>query len=296
MRKSWDTINETAPFGSQKRKGDIVLDRRSNAILCLDLCIMLINSIYSFIPQRVVQNLHRISAEGEKKLIRYSHFLSIFLGLAGIMNTSFRDWILVLVMGMAICCGGVFLGERINRSNLVILKDEVKKCFVCVTVDLSILFFWTVNWKNRNIRISGIVSAMVIAAFMVLVCLCLRLIWNGMISLDKMNRKKNGIQLIFINSMGIISLVVLTLSNMVYWLAVWDRQAYQINGNQKSMSVIDSVYYTVTTITTVGYGDIVPADELSRMLAVIVQVMGLLIISGFAVNVISFITAENNYK
>lgn len=272
------------------------MDRRSNAILCLNLCIMLIHSIYSFIPQRIVRKPRRISAEEERKLVRYSYFLSIFLGLAGIMNTSFGDWMLVLVLGIAVCCGGVFLGERINRSNLVILKDEVKKCFVCVTVDLGILFFWTVNWKNRNIQISGVVSAMVIAAFIVLVCLCLRLIWNGMISLEKMNRKKNGIQLIFINSMGIISLVVLTLSNMVYWLAVWDRQAYLINGSRKGMSMIDSVYYTMTTITTVGYGDIVPADELSRLLAVVVQVMGLLIISGFAVNVISFITAENHPK
>lgn len=42
-------------------------------------------------------------------------------------------------------------------------------------------------------------------------------------------------------------------------------------------SYFDSIWWTVTTITTVGYGDLVPVTNAGRVLGMILQIFGVLI-------------------
>ena len=51
---------------------------------------------------------------------------------------------------------------------------------------------------------------------------------------------------------------------------------YLVEGgrNDNFASIPDSVYWAVTTMTTVGYGDIVPQTSLGRALATLIMIMG----------------------
>ena len=44
-------------------------------------------------------------------------------------------------------------------------------------------------------------------------------------------------------------------------------------------SVVDGIWWAVATISTVGYGDVVPASHLGRMIGVILIVLGIVCLS-----------------
>lgn len=264
----------------------------TDIILTLDLGILIIVSFYHCVPQRKMHKESKAIRSIVQKRLDIIYWCAIFLSILSVGGKDVRT-----VSGTILVCGASFLlwktiGRKRKVLSLIILNDEVKGCFVCTIINLAILLLFTVNWKRNSVVLSPVISGPVVINIVILLMLCLRLIWNGMISIEKVPKKENGIKIIFVNSFSIICVVILVLSAAVYWLSVWDLFSYQINGAAGSMTLIDSVYYTVTTVTTVGYGDIIPISEYSRMLAVIVQAIGLLIISGFAVNVISFITAR----
>lgn len=58
---------------------------------------------------------------------------------------------------------------------------------------------------------------------------------------------------------------------------------FSVSGVQRGLSFAESLYYSVTTVATIGYGDIVPIDNSVRMLSAIEVVTGvLLLLFGFA--------------
>ena len=50
-----------------------------------------------------------------------------------------------------------------------------------------------------------------------------------------------------------------------------------IVGRREGWSRVDSVYWALVTATTVGYGDLRPADRGSKMLAVLIAFLGLIL-------------------
>lgn len=51
----------------------------------------------------------------------------------------------------------------------------------------------------------------------------------------------------------------------------------QLIGKQEGWSRIDSFYWSFITATTVGYGDLRPAKNLSRIIAILIAFLGLLL-------------------
>ena len=49
--------------------------------------------------------------------------------------------------------------------------------------------------------------------------------------------------------------------------------------NEQIANYADALYFTVTALTTTGFGDIVPVHAVARMLCVIEQVVGVLFIA-----------------
>lgn len=264
----------------------------TDIILTLDLGILIIISFYNCIPQRKMHTQSKVIRSFIEKRMDSVYCSVIFLSILTIGGVN----VYMALKAFLLCCiiYAVFkaFAEKIRNRSMMILNDEVKGCFACTLINLFVFISLTIYWKRSVMILPPFISGMVMLNVVMLLLLCLRLVWNGMISIEKAPKKEEGIKIIFVNSFSIICVVILVLSAAVYWISVWDPLSYQINGVIGSMTLIDSVYYTITTITTVGYGDIVPMNEYSRVLAIVVQTIGLLIISGFAVNVISFITSR----
>jgi len=65
--------------------------------------------------------------------------------------------------------------------------------------------------------------------------------------------------------LGLRALVVLILFVLVFAVFMWDRDGLK-DHDDNDVSVTDIVYFTMVTITTVGYGDIVPVSTSARLI------------------------------
>lgn len=54
-----------------------------------------------------------------------------------------------------------------------------------------------------------------------------------------------------------------------------------LEGQPENANAITAIYWATTTVATVGYGDVVFTSLLGRVFSIVVQVMGILLISGF---------------
>ena len=66
---------------------------------------------------------------------------------------------------------------------------------------------------------------------------------------------------------GVTLIIVLVIGTIGYWI---------IGGKQYSL--VDTLYMTVITITTVGFGDVVPYTKIGRTIILLVISLGLLVI------------------
>ena len=65
---------------------------------------------------------------------------------------------------------------------------------------------------------------------------------------------------------------------------------YILSGNEESpySSVFDSLWWTVVTFTTVGYGDMTPSTEIGRAIAYVLMIGGICIFGAITANLASF--------
>ncbi|KAL4579987.1 hypothetical protein LXL04_016159 [Taraxacum kok-saghyz] len=71
---------------------------------------------------------------------------------------------------------------------------------------------------------------------------------------------------------GVVFFAYLTAGMICFHLA-----GHQISG-KKTNSILDALYFTIVTMTTVGYGDLVPASNLTILLACLFVASGTLIV------------------
>jgi hypothetical protein len=70
-----------------------------------------------------------------------------------------------------------------------------------------------------------------------------------------------------------------------------ELEAYSAGSYTESLTKIDGFYFAVTTLATVGYGDIAPVSETARIVGV-VQMLGNLALLGLAVRMIGLATEK----
>lgn len=68
--------------------------------------------------------------------------------------------------------------------------------------------------------------------------------------------------------LALVNLVtfVLTMATMIFVFFIGEEYGYS--------GYVDAIYFTVATLTTTGFGDLVPSDPLSKLLTVIMMIVG----------------------
>ncbi|MEM0353115.1 MAG: ion channel [Archaeoglobaceae archaeon] len=67
---------------------------------------------------------------------------------------------------------------------------------------------------------------------------------------------------------------------------------YIAEGEVRNLSFFDCVYWAVVTITTVGYGDIVPETPLGKIISMVIVLLGVSIVSLFTASILSAVMSE----
>ena len=71
---------------------------------------------------------------------------------------------------------------------------------------------------------------------------------------------------------------------------------YVIEGQQNGFDTLpDSIYWAIVTLTTVGYGDVVPVTILGKMVASLIMILGYGIIA-VPTGIVSAGIVEERYK
>ena len=79
----------------------------------------------------------------------------------------------------------------------------------------------------------------------------------------------------FFRSLAFMAPTLLVLLALIAVLGLWV-------GRMEQWSAMDSLYYAFITATTVGYGDLHPEGSRSKMLAIVIALLGILL-TGFVV-------------
>jgi hypothetical protein len=94
--------------------------------------------------------------------------------------------------------------------------------------------------------------------------------WDG--SLFGISRKERRIAV----NLGIGYLLMVYLLAVLYRMAsILDSHAYFVNGTLGSLSFFDAFYFSVTTASTVGFGDITPASVWAKSLVMVEIILSL---------------------
>jgi len=86
----------------------------------------------------------------------------------------------------------------------------------------------------------------------------------------------------------ILSLINIT--EIIFWFSIFYQRFYYLFKSESVClnSCIGSIYFSVVTITTLGYGDIIPIKDISRIAIIIQSLMGIF----FAIVIISSLVSS----
>ena len=71
---------------------------------------------------------------------------------------------------------------------------------------------------------------------------------------------------------------------------------YIVEKGQTVNSVADALWWSVVTVTTVGYGDVSPVTGEGRLIAVVLMFVGIGVISAFTATIASFFVGQDQEK
>ncbi len=95
-------------------------------------------------------------------------------------------------------------------------------------------------------------------------------------------------------SMGVVFQFLYWFAQITHWISCGWLKIDGINENQTVLSnYISALYWTTTTLTTVGYGDIVPHTNIEKLYSIFVMIIGVGFYGYLIGNVVSVITKRD---
>ncbi|TDL83082.1 ion channel [Peribacillus frigoritolerans] len=138
---------------------------------------------------------------------------------------------------------------------------------------LALNFFMITLLLTETFLTLDIPHTILFAALLVMLLICLYFLFEFIISIPK---TEESLQSIFTGSGLLITLIITTYANLF-------MQIYRIKGEKsfkfsgKELSGDDFLYYSITTFTTTGFGDITSIGVLSNMIAASEMLIGFII-------------------
>lgn len=82
--------------------------------------------------------------------------------------------------------------------------------------------------------------------------------------------------------------ILVVLLSIIILLGLLIPMVERSAGNSKIVSEADGIYFAVTTVTGVGYGDLVPLTQMGRIVAMILQTVGVVLFG----SIMAFVSVE----
>ncbi|AKG23295.1 ion transporter [Calothrix sp. 336/3] len=191
------------------------------------------------------------------------------------------------IVNLTIACL-IFLSSMIFVIETYDISDDVRFCLDVVDNIIVILFlveyllnFWSANHKIKYIfSLYSIIDLMaILPLFFGTDISFIRLLrWFRILRLIRFLDKKSSFSYIAQEDNLIFVRILFTLFAIIF---VYSGLIYQVEhpvNSQVFSTFLDAFYFSVVTMTTVGFGDVTPISELGRLLTVLMILTGVALV------------------
>ncbi len=207
---------------------------------------------------------------------RYTQLLLILISIFGIIGLFSEDI-------------GIFILSILILSAIVILVKTLalhKRTFYLYITLACIAFIADLIYLTINS--SHIQSSLAIAADLTYVCFFIT-------SISLITRQIFHERRVTVDTVAGGICLYLLLGNL--WFLFYDNlhlmQSHAFKGPSDVISSFDLFYFSFTTLTTVGYGDIIPVSQLARVIANLEAIVGVLFPAVFIARLVSMYEAKS---
>jgi len=204
----------------------------------------------------------------------FSFFITIIILIAvssSCLETlkAYRDLIIWNIIEFCCCC--IFIIEYIIK--IIIVDNKIKYIktfahFVDIVSIIPIFFTFQKNSETSNI-VSFFKVLKLIRIVKILSSKSLK-VYTQLI-VETMAKSIYGLKLMIV----LILIVVIFSSSILYQL----EKGVRDDGTEPYTSIPDTFYWSIVTITTVGYGDVYPITDLGKLFAGLTMILGIIMIA-----------------
>ncbi|SRR5579883_63523 len=187
------------------------------------------------------------------------------------------------ITGLVLLSSAIFVAQTYPIPNEIRIQlDAIDKSILIVFTIEYLLRFWCAENKSRYVfRLYSVIDLLAIFPLLIGVfnISFIRVFrWFRILRLIRFIEGKTVFGYVTTEDSAIFTRILLTLFIIIF---VYSGLIYQVEHptNPKSFGTfLDAVYFSVATMTTVGFGDVTPKSEVGRLLTVLMILTGIALI------------------